>query len=153
MTDEIKTQAARVLASRVDVAMTAGILAQARAEFDHDHSVLIGLLATRQLELREREDELRVMAVEAYEATGNKKPGPGVAIREVLKMDYDPIVALDWAKKHDLCLTLDRKNFEDLAKRRAGDLDFVEYRNEAQAIISTDLGKALGLEEGRASRW
>ena len=147
MSDGIRAQAERVQAARLGLLVNEEVLNRLRDAWDMEHAELIEAVNASRLLVARESEALRALALAAFEACGNKRPGPGVAIREVTKMDYDPIVALDWAKEHDLCLTLDRKNFEDLAKRRPADFAFVEYRNEPQATISTDLSKALGLEE------
>lgn len=79
---------------------------------------------------------IREKAIKIYEETGNKKIGQiGIRIMQVL--DYDEVVAFDWAKEHKLCLSLDKKNFEKLAKTQ--DMDFVEKSEKATATIPTKI--------------
>lgn len=85
----------------------------------------------------EQENQLREMALAVYSETGEKKPAPGVAIREVTRLDYDPKEALKWAMSHQIALSLDKKSFEGFAK--ATPLEFVQVKTEAQATISQNL--------------
>ena len=65
----------------------------------------------------------------------------GVAIRIVTKLRYDDAEALKWAKHHDVALALDKRTFEKVAAVTPP--DFVEIVTEPQAMIATDLEKAL----------
>ena len=85
----------------------------------------------------EAEIKLRELTIKTYQETGNKTPAPGVAIREITKLEYDPKEALKWALEHKISLSLDKKSFEGFAK--ATPLDFVEVHTEPQATIATDL--------------
>jgi len=91
--------------------------------------------------LNEAETKLRELTIKAYNETGSKNPAPGVGIREITKLEYNPKQAFEWAKEHQIALSLDKKSFESLAK--ANPIDFVTISTEPQATIATDLLKAL----------
>ena len=59
---------------------------------------------------------------------------PGVRVREMTRLTYDPQDALAWAIEHRLALVLDVKTFEQLARVTA--LPFVSYWIEPQATLS-----------------
>ena len=83
------------------------------------------------------EATLRELTLRAYEETGNKTPADGVSVKIFKTLNYDPKEALDWAVKHTIALTLDKKAFESTAK--ATPLDFVTTIEEPRAQIASDL--------------
>ncbi len=89
----------------------------------------------------EAEQKLRELTLRAYNETGSKQPAPGVAVRELTRLEYDVKQALSWAIEHKICLSLDKRAFEGFAK--ATPLEFVEVWTELQATIATDLSKIL----------
>ena len=91
---------------------------------------------------------LRDMTLAAYRETGSKHPAPGVDVRLVQQLDYDPAIAQLWGYEHGVCLRLDPRAFEKLAK--AMPLDFVTITEVPVATIAGDLDKVLkdmGIEE------
>ena len=87
------------------------------------------------------EAALREMTLAAYTATGNKQPAPGVGIRVVQRLDYEPMQALVWAKAHDIGLALNKVEFERMAKITLP--DFVTITDQPTATIATDLSEAV----------
>ncbi len=85
------------------------------------------------------------MALEAYAETKNKKPYPGVGIRETTRLEYIPADALKWSIDHKICLALDKKAFETLAKTGA-DIPGVTLKTQTEATIASDLSKYLKVE-------
>ncbi len=101
------------------------------------NSDFFGLVTTAASIVNDTEDELRGLTLKAYAETGNKAPAVGVGIREVTKLDYDPKVALTYAKEHLLFLQLNKKAFEKFAKDE--EPDFVVISQQPQATIATNL--------------
>jgi len=87
----------------------------------------------------EMEEKIQAAAVAEFLATGDKKPAPGVGIREVEKLDYDDILAIDWAIGHGHrgLLSLKRADFERAAKSIQP--DFVTISTVPQATIARKL--------------
>ena len=83
----------------------------------------------------EAETALRALALVIYQRTGQKTVYPGVKIREVPQLAYDPKCALEWAIEHCIALALDAKAFEKIAK--AASLAFVQITVEPQATLAT----------------
>ncbi len=83
----------------------------------------------------EAEATLRELALVIYQRTAQKTVHPGVKIREVPQLTYDPHHALEWAMEHRMALTLDAKAFERIAK--AASLPFVQVVVEPQATLAT----------------
>jgi hypothetical protein len=73
----------------------------------------------------------------SIEKTGAKKITHGIGVRIVKELVYEPEKALQWAKHHDMCLNLDTKAFETLAKTQS--MDFVTILETPQGTISKDL--------------
>ncbi len=106
-------------------------------EFISKHTEFFADVVVAAIAVSKAEDKLRELTIKAYNVTGNKQPAPGLGIREVTKLDYDPKEALKWAKSHDLYLKLDDKKFKDYAK--GGEIDFVTITTEIQATIAAVL--------------
>ncbi len=83
----------------------------------------------------EAETALRALAVDIFRRTAQKTVHPGVKIREVPQLTYDPHHALEWAMEHRMALALDAKAFEKIAK--AASLPFVQMTVEPQATLTT----------------
>jgi hypothetical protein len=87
----------------------------------------------------EMEEKIRAAAVAIFQETGNKKPAPGVGIREVEKLDYDDAGAITWAIDHSHrgLLSLKKADFERAAKSIRP--DFVTITKVPQATIARKL--------------
>lgn len=77
-------------------------------------------------------EKLKVDAQEDYSKTGEKKLLGGLGIRVGSFLNYDEKQAFSWAKEHSLCLSLDKKAFEKIAKSQ--DLDFV--KKEEKVVVT-----------------
>src|SRR5215813_9055543 len=98
------------------------------------HATLLEEEALRKQHLLHAEMALRTLALDLYQMTGNKSLAPGVKVREVTRLHYDPQAALAWAMEHRLALSLDAKVFEQLAK--VARLPFVQLTLEPQATLT-----------------
>lgn len=106
-------------------------------EFQTKHCDFFGDVASAAIIVSEAEDILRELTLQNYKETGNKAPEPGVGIREVSKLLYDPKTALNWAIEHKMALKLDTSAFAKIAK--ASPPDFVSSIPGIQATISPNL--------------
>lgn len=70
----------------------------------------------------ESDDAVRQEAVAEYNATGEKQVIDGVSVRVNKRLEYDASVALDFAKTHGICLQLDKKEFEKVARTIAQEI-------------------------------
>lgn len=86
---------------------------------------------------------LRKHALDVYARTGNKAPGPGVGVRVTRAVQYDSLVALKWAKEHQMFLSLDKKEFESFARAAKAPPEFVKLVDAPQATVAGDLDAAL----------
>ena len=113
-------------------------------EWQETNKELLDTASMDAVRVADEEAKLRELTVKAYNETGNKKPAPGVAIREISHMMYSLEAAFEWATEHKMALSLDRKAFEGIAK--STQIDFVKVVTEAQGTISQDLSQVLAEE-------
>ena len=95
-----------------------------KEEFQKKNAPLIEGLATLSNEIEEIRDDIKTMAEEEYSITGHKQLIGGIGIRVGTNLIYDRVIAFDWAKEHAMCLSLDRREFEKVAK--ITEIPFVE---------------------------
>ena len=137
----IRRHAEAVFAARDHYAGAKSLVDDAYHEWLEMTAILHTAAEKAKAEVVEAETCLREMALTIYRDTEDKHPGPGVEIKQRVRLLYDPGEALAWAVEHGLALSLDVKAFERHAK--AGPIGFVEYRNEAMAALAQDMAKAL----------
>lgn len=135
--NELLDQIKIVAELRKDKTTLDNLKKESMAKWQEDNNELLAQLELGSTVLAKAEDRLRDLTIKAYNETGNKKLAEGVGIREVTRLEYDQNIALNWAREHDLCLMLDKKRFETLAKTNP--VDFVTIKTETQATISPDL--------------
>lgn len=108
----------------------------ARRDFEIAHAALIADVAAIGEELEEREADLRA----ALLACGKGKH-PGGEVKEFATIAYDATDALNWATEHKVCLALDKKSFEKVAK--ASPLPFVVLGTELRATLASNITATL----------
>lgn len=87
------------------------------------------------------ENVARDTAMRGFAETGSKKPFVGVAIKEFITLQYDPVAALVWARSNaPEVLVLDAKAFEKTAVVRGAPVTVVK---EPRAQIDRDLSGYL----------
>jgi hypothetical protein len=132
---------------RIGLAEEKRLLDETRAIWERENRHTIEKVGQISKDLVEEEARLRELTLEAYEATGNKKPAEGVGVRIGKEFLYDAKAALTWAKKESpifVLEVLDEKAFSAFAIQRVkaghtiGDLK-MELREVPQATISKEL--------------
>ncbi len=141
--DRIRFIASRVHSLRVAHATIKEQNTAALEAWRAEHADELALEAAFAASVRAEEDALRELGLEAFRALGDKHPGPGTDIREEKVLEYDPRAALEFARKHDVCLTLDVKAFEGLAIK-GGALGVAKIHTVPKCTIAKDLGRVLG---------
>ena len=139
--EQIAQRSREVQEARTLYASHKADLDKERAMFNESHAGQIALVKETGEMMAFRESDLREYAVRVYLDTGDKHPGAGVNIKDIVKLQYDVTDALKWAKHHDVALVLDKGTFEKIAKVTPP--EFVRTVIEHQATIATDLDKAL----------
>ena len=84
-------------------------------EIDNLTSIILGV-----------KNELKQQAISEYQKDGMKKRDGDIGIRVMTDLQYDEDKAFEWAKEHSLCLSLNKKDFEKIAKTQ--DIEFVEKK-------------------------
>ena len=136
--EELKEQIKVVAEARIKAVILRDKRDALMDEWNKANQELFDALTQAGADVAVEETKLRELALQAYELDKtNKAPAPGVDIREVTKLGYDPKEALKWALHHEIALTLDKKSFEGFAK--ATPLNFVTISTEPQATIAKDL--------------
>lgn len=115
--------------------------AQFRVENDHLYSAEEAF----RIEAMNLEDQIRARAVTAYKSNPDlgKAVCPGVGIRVMTDVKYSNSEALEWAKEHKMCLTLDTKAFTALCKSDSTRPNFAEVAEVITATIATDLSSVF----------
>jgi len=108
-----------------------------REQFEREHSELF----RRRDNYRETISNLKSILTEnaeaGYEKDGLKKRLGGIGIRVSKIIDYDTETATEWAKEHRLCLTLDKKAFEQIAKTQ--EIDFVTMAEKVTVTFPKEI--------------
>ena len=107
---------------------------QLREAWATQYATLLQDEALHKQTVHQVEATLRALAVALYQSTDRKEIAPGVKVREMTRLIYDPQEALSWAMAHQMALMLDVKTFEQLAKVTA--LPFVTRTTALQATLS-----------------
>jgi len=84
--------------------------------FEFENKDLIELIENSSETINNLKSTLTENAINDFRETGQKKLLGGLGIRQGISLKYDEKFAFDWAKEHDLCLQLNKKEFEKLAK-------------------------------------
>jgi hypothetical protein len=137
---ELQEQIVKVAAARKASEAARTAYADALAAWEVANAGMVGEKLTAAEIVTQEEAKLRALTLAAFSATGEKKPCPGVGIRELTNLMYDSNTALTWAKEHKIALKLDVTAFERMCRTTA-ELrpNFVAVSTDYQATIATDL--------------
>ena len=123
---------------------------QLREAWASQYATLLQDEALHKQTVHQVEATLRALAIGIYQSTDRKEIAPGIKVREMTRLIYDPQEALTWALAHQIALMLDVKTFEQLAKVTA--LPFVTRTTALQATLSPCLpGEQPSLTRPRAT--
>lgn len=89
---------------------------EAYDKFRKDNQSLIDDIEALRLKLGAAKDTLKELGEKEFIATNNKQLIGGLGIRVGTVLSYDDVLAFDWAKEHKLCLKLDSRAFDKIAK-------------------------------------
>lgn len=133
-----KLHAARKLVRQWQVAVD-----ESYEEWREQNEVRIAKAEQAKLNLKEREDYLRLDILEYYERTGDKKPHPKLGIRVLEVPVYEEGAAINFAVTNvvSTLLKLDKVAFKSYAKgvRASAPLPFVEWEEKVTTTIAKDL--------------
>lgn len=109
-------------------------IARLNAAFNNDNAELLSELETVAGRAQEAEDQLRSIAVQHYETTGEKSLDENLGVQVRTKLIYDNDKAVQWAETNApifIQKTVDKKAFEKIAET----LDFVTTETSVSAVI------------------
>ena len=113
-----------------------------KRQFETTWAELAGDVSAAADEVKDAESRLRDAGLVAYAADPSTKKLPcGLGVRVTSKLDYDPSTAFVWAVSHKMCLSLDSRAFEKVAK--VTPLDFVETVEIVTVTLPSDSAKLL----------
>jgi len=94
--------------------------------FSKENEGLISAIGTSSEEIILGKEILRENAEVGFVKDSNKKRLGGIGIRIIKKLEYQETDAFNWAKEHNLALSLDKKRFEQIAKTEQ--IEFVKVK-------------------------
>jgi len=113
MSEDLKAQIYQVRRRREVVADQKEALDMRMRDWEIENEMLLTAQKEEKAALLVAENTLRELTLAAYQADpNNKKPAPGVGIKLIKQVEYDPIFALQWAKDQGVALKLDASAFE-----------------------------------------
>ena len=104
-----------------------------KKEFDETNAQLFKDYANVREKIIGIKIEISSEAEEEFRKSGLKKLYGGIGIRVMEKLVYEDEKAFDWAKEHSLCLKLDNRSFEKLAKTQ--DIAFVKKEEKVSVTF------------------
>ena len=108
-----------------------------REAFDEANKSLIEHINSLRVKQGDTKLELKLQAIEDFKASGEKKLLGGIGIRVGSTLEYDEAEALSWAKEHKLCLKLDSRSFERLAKSQ--EFTFVDKEEKVTVTFPKEI--------------
>lgn len=142
--DQMREAVQRVAEARAVSDLANATLKRLRATFEDAHAAEIVAVVESKRAVAEAEATARALAEAHFTVTGEKKPVPGIEVREKKEYDIDETAGLAWAREKGMCLVpeaLDVKAVKKLATVQP--LPFVTVRVEPQVTLASDLTAAL----------
>jgi len=127
----------RLKINREQIEQNKDSLNKLRESFEEDNKELIEKIKSLSDIRHIIEEDIRSNAIDNFKVTGEKKLLGGIGIRVKMIYDYDKEEAFKWAKEHQLCLSLDTKVFESIAKTQ--NIDFVKQEEKVTVTFPSKL--------------
>ncbi len=105
--------------------------------FLEENKTITEEIAQLEIEIETTKNKIIEEEKQEYLIDLKKQRSFGIGIRVTSKLNYDDEEALVWAKEHQLCLTLDTKLFEQVAKTQK--LPFVTMNEKIVVTFPKDL--------------
>lgn len=138
--EQVMEQVQRVATARDHEARVKANLAAHQARFDAEFAAEIEAVGAAKANRESAEAAAKALGLAHFQLTGEKKPTPGLEVKERTTLTYADADALAWAKQTGIGLvpeTFDRKALDKVAK--ATPLPFVTITTEPQVQLATDL--------------
>ena len=118
---------------------------QLRVEWEKDFADELDAVKVAAAQVELMEVGVREEALAYYKQSGDRKGIAGAEVKLYETLAYTEPDAMAWAKESGMCLALDKKAFEKVAK--ATDLPFVTKGEEPRVSIASDLTPFIGNNE------
>lgn len=120
-------------------------LRQSRQDWEDENAYTLSTLNDIGDEIALLTSQLKNDRIQLYDGEDKSKTF-GVGIREETRLRYDVGLAYQWALDHKLCLRLDVKAFEKIAKAGMTTIEFMATTTVVTATIAADLSEWLEAE-------
>lgn len=133
----LEEQIEHVRVLRRDLAIREQDLHEKQVAFNQVNAALIEEKCRLMNACGEAEKKLREITLEAYYATGSKKPAQGVGVRITKKLQYDENSIKQWAinEGHIMFLSVDRAGFDGWAKAMMKSSKLPDSLHESGAAV------------------
>ena len=98
-------------------------LLQKQLLFDLENKSLLEKLVSTKDKINDLTTSIKEDGLIEFQETHLKKLTGGLGVRIMTELEYDEDKAFNWAKEHNLCLELNKKEFKNISKTQK--LDFV----------------------------
>ena len=134
----------KLAGARVREEQAKRVVAALRESWEAEHAFHLEELAAAKANLALMEEGVKAEALAAYQQSGDRKGIAGTEVKLYETLAYTEADAMTWAKESGMCLTLDKKGFEKVAKATA--LPFVTKGEEPRVSIASDLSAFIPQE-------
>lgn len=139
--EQLAEQVQRVAQARATHEAWKAMLAAKKADFDAENTALIVNMNDSKHAVDAAEASAKALGLAHFQMTGEKKPTPGLEVKEKSEgVITDAVAGLEWARKTGMALipeSLDAKGVIKIAK--VTPLPFVTFTTEPQVQLASDL--------------
>jgi hypothetical protein len=133
--------------ARAEEVLLKALCDAALADWKRDNAMLLTDMEKAREAVTEAERTVRTATLEAYIASGSKKPHPAVQVRLTKVVTYDEDKASVWGMVNaPLLMRLDTNAFKKLVLANVVPVDIAQVDEVPQATIATDLSAWLESE-------
>ena len=115
----------------------AGKRREIEEKFYEDNKELIEKIDKLSIEQSKEREIFEELAELEFKKTGNKQLIGGLGIRVGTKFIYEEKDAFQWAVNHALCLNLNKRDFEKIAKTQ--DIEFVKKQEKVTVTFPKEI--------------
>ncbi len=120
-----------------DLIMFQQQIAEKKRLFEEENRELRERINKLSEELDLDQSQFKEQAFDIYSKTGEKKLIGGLGIRVGVSLEYEDKQAFQWAVNHALCLQLNKREFEKIAKTQ--DIEFVTKKEKVTVTFPKEI--------------
>lgn len=140
----------RTIDARRAAAESSATVKRLRDEFNAEHAALIARAASDKATVDAAETALDAVVHAHYKIHFDRKPVPGVEVKEFETMEYDAAKAFEWAKKTGMALnpeSLNAEAFAQIASAAPLSVPFVKFGSQPRVQFAKDMEKAIAVAQ------